>query len=99
MDMHKSLAPSGGSFIPNKKKTDFAKSVAIGMQGTSLSSITKNGGILESLGDEANLPAHLDELDKKDFNEKNFCELCDRNFARLKGINRHHCRKCNRSVC
>ena len=66
--MGMSVAPAGGSCIPNKKKTDFAKSVAIGIQGTSLSSVTKNGGILESLGDEANLPEHLDELDRNSFN-------------------------------
>jgi len=51
------------------------------------------------LADDANLPTELEDMNRESFNMMNFCELCDRNFAKLKGINRHHCRKCNRSVC
>ena len=58
-----------------------------------------NGRILSNLADDHNLPEELDELNKGQFNNRNFCELCDRNFAKYKGINRHHCRKCFRSVC
>ena len=64
-----------------------------------LSSLTKTGGILANIADDANLPDDLDDTRGESFNMRNFCELCDRNFNKLKGISRHHCRRCNRSVC
>ena len=60
---------------------------------------SKQGGVLETLADDANLPDEIQDVDRADFNLKTYCELCDRTFAKLKGINRHHCRKCNKSVC
>ena len=58
--------------------------------------MAKMKGILAPVADDAALPDELDYMGKEQFNNMNFCELCDRNFAKLKGINRHHCRKCNR---
>ena len=52
--------------------------------------------VLAKLGEESVLP---DEVEESDFNLKNECELCSVKFKKLKGINRHHCRKCNKSVC
>ena len=52
--------------------------------------------VLGNLDDENCLVDHVEE---SDFNCMNNCELCDVKFAKIKGINRHHCRKCNKSVC
>jgi hypothetical protein len=54
---------------------------------------------LEGLAEDANLPSEEEVENSKNFNQLNYCELCDRTFNKLKGIPRHHCRKCNRSVC
>ena len=56
------------------------------------------GGVLGGLDEMHYLPDELDDT-RESFNNLNFCELCDRNFNKLKGISRHHCRKCNKSVC
>jgi len=59
----------------------------------------KTQGILGDLAEDANLPDTMESLDKNDFNLKSYCELCERSFNKLKGVSRHHCRKCNKSVC
>jgi len=87
-----------GTFVPNtKKKTNFAQSVGFGLLQDVAAK--RENGILGSLADDANLPDEGPDHDRDQFNCSNFCELCDRTFAKLKGINRHHCRKCNKSVC
>lgn len=70
-----------------------------GLGGAARSFNTKQGGIFNSLADDANLPEMLKDGDKEAWNLKTYCELCDRTFSKLKGISRHHCRKCNKSVC
>ena len=55
-------------------------------------------GILQTFADHANLPDRIDDIDKKNFNEKPTCELCDRKFNKF-NFHRHHCRKCYKSVC
>jgi hypothetical protein len=54
------------------------------------------GAILGTLKEDSILP---EEAEEGDFNLKKECELCEAKFRKLKGINRHHCRKCNKSVC
>ena len=44
----------------------------------------------------SNLPKNLNS-DREDFHNKKYCELCETGFG-LKE-KRHHCRKCNKSVC
>ena len=106
-NMAASVVPNGGQFIMNQKKMQNGKNLAmsvgagLGDAGSlnKLASLTKAGGILAAVADDAGLPDELDDMGKEQFNNMNYCELCDRNFAKLKGIARHHCRKCNRSVC
>lgn len=96
-----------GQFIGNKKKLEKSKNLAqsvgfgLGEDGSlkALGSLRSTGGFLGQLANDANLPEELDTGDRESFNLKTFCELCDRTFGKFKGINRHHCRKCNRSVC
>ena len=89
----------------NTSGKSLAQSVGFGILqegglGGMARSLNTQGGILNQLADHANLPDELDGGDQKEkWNLKNFCELCDRTFGKLKGVSRHHCRKCNRSVC
>mmetsp|Transcript_9489 Transcript_9489/g.14545 ORF Transcript_9489/g.14545 Transcript_9489/m.14545 type:complete len:114 (+) Transcript_9489:182-523(+) len=101
--MARSVIP--GQFIGNTRKLgktqNLAQSVGLGLGDAgslqALGSLKVQAGILGDLADDANLPKDF-SADKK-FNLMNFCELCDRTFSKLKGISRHHCRKCNKSVC
>ena len=91
-----------GQFIGNKRKLEKSKNLAqsvgfgLGEDGSlkALGSLRSGGGLLGQLAVDANLPEELDAEDRESFNLKSFCELCDRTFNKLKGINRHHCRKC-----
>ena len=81
----------------NRAKT-LAQSVGFGIEDGSLrqfGSVTNNG-ILGQLADDAHLPETVD-ADRDQFNENKFCELCDTTFNLI--TKRHHCRKCNKSVC
>lgn len=64
-----------------------------------LQNLRTGGKIIGGLADDANLPDKIPDLDRSKFNEMPSCELCDRDFNKLKRIDRHHCRKCYRSVC
>ena len=69
-------------------------------KGNPLDMLAK-GGIFEQLDDDANLPEELEAEDdvKEQFHEENACEFCQVVFNKLKGKNRHHCRRCKKSVC
>jgi len=97
-----------GQFIGNVKKmntsgrSNFAASVNLGMLGNDVSlggSLTTNPtAILGGLADDANLPNELEDVNDG-WHNYTYCELCDRTFSKFKGISRHHCRKCLKSVC
>ena len=82
---------------------NLAQSVGMGVGGDTpllaLGAIGQTSGILGTLADDANLPETIEELDKDMFNNKDDCEFCERNFSKIKGNPRHHCRKCFKSVC
>lgn len=48
------------------------------------------------MGDHSNLPEEIN-TDTNNYHNENACELCDKKFG-MKN-KRHHCRKCNKSVC
>lgn len=84
-----------------QKNQNLAQSVGYSLEAgnlQALGSLKTKGGILGDLADDANLPEEFTSEEKK-FNLMNYCELCDQQFSKLKGISRHHCRKCNKSVC
>jgi len=87
-----------GQFIGNEKKKNtsgrsFGNDVSLG------GSLTTNPtAILGALADDANLPNELEDVNDG-WHNFNYCELCDRTFSKFKGISRHHCRKCLKSVC
>ena len=58
-------------------------------------------GILAQFADDVNLPDDIeDESEAREaFHEGKACELCEKTFNKIKGIGRHHCRKCYKSVC
>lgn len=56
----------------------------------------ERSSILESLKEDSILP---EEIEDGEFNNNKECEFCEIKFNRLKGVNRHHCRNCNKSVC
>jgi hypothetical protein len=62
-----------------------------------LGTLNQNNGILGNFADDANLPEKIDDFESK-FNEYKSCELCDKAFKAIYNP-RHHCRKCNKSVC
>lgn len=99
------MSVTPGQFIGNSKKKqskNLTMSVGQGVLGEG--SFTKkdknlNSGIFSQLDDYANLPDEIDDLGSDSFNNLNYCELCEKTFNKLKGVSRHHCRKCNQSVC
>jgi hypothetical protein len=85
-----------------KTAKNLAQSVGIGLltqEGIlQKESLKRDGGVLGNLADDANLPDVLPDQGRESFNLCNFCELCERNFNKI-SLPRHHCRKCNKSVC
>ena len=90
-----------GQLMGNQKKFSNAKNLVQSVQQGLLHENTlKKEGVLHGLADDANLPDDITELgNKEEFNLLNYCELCEVTFNKLKGVNRHHCRKCFKSVC
>ena len=91
-----------GALISNTRmqgKQNLAMSVGMGLRSGDLGSLKLGSKILDTLADDANLPEEFDECGKESFNLNKMCELCEVVFNKIKGINRHHCRKCHRSVC
>ena len=99
--MSASVVP--GMLISNPKKmgkSNLAQSVGMGLlSGDFGSSLQRGSKILDTLADNANLPDEFDDFGKEALNLQKMCELCEVVFNKIKGINRHHCRKCHRSVC
>jgi hypothetical protein len=107
-NLRQSVMPQGGQIIMNqntagRKALKSMAKTTIGKSPLSHSVIpgAAKPSIFGNLVDDAHLPMKPENEDEieEEFHEEKACEFCQVTFGKLRGISRHHCRRCFKSVC